>query len=59
MPLDKLNLIPDVNKKDGQHRFTQTKIHSLNASNAPFGDDIQENTDGETIIFHNITFSEF
>jgi hypothetical protein len=44
----------EVHQKDRPQRFTQTKIITLYATNLPFGDDIQENADGETILFHNI-----
>jgi hypothetical protein len=46
--------ISEAHKKDRQKWFTQSKIIPSNATNLPFGDDIQENTEGETIIFHNI-----
>jgi hypothetical protein len=32
----------------------QIKLNHTNTANLPFGDDIQEPHDGETIIFHNI-----
>jgi hypothetical protein len=48
------NSISEAHKKDRQKWFTQSKIIPSNATNLPFDDDIQENTEGETIIFHNI-----
>jgi hypothetical protein len=37
-----------------QKRFTQMKLHTLTMSNLPFGDDITEPTEDQTILFHNI-----
>jgi hypothetical protein len=37
-----------------QRQFTQIKLNTLQTDNLPFGDDISEPHDGETIIFHNI-----
>jgi hypothetical protein len=35
-------------------QYTQIKIHNPNTNNLPFGDNLQEPYDGETILFHNI-----
>lgn len=35
-------------------RFTQMKLKSQTETNVPFGDDIHEQTDDQTILFHNI-----
>jgi hypothetical protein len=37
-----------------QKRFTQLKLHNSTMSNLPFGDDIMEPTEDQTILFHNI-----
>jgi hypothetical protein len=43
----------DSNKAN-LRRYTQIKIHNPNTNNLPFGDNIQEPYDSETILFHNI-----
>jgi hypothetical protein len=43
----------DSNKAN-LRRYTEIKIHNPNTNNLPFGDNIQEPYDSETILFHNI-----
>jgi hypothetical protein len=40
--------------QDAGRRYSQIKIITNSSSNLPFGDDIHEPWDGQTILFHNI-----
>jgi hypothetical protein len=37
-----------------QKRYSQIKLKTFDSDNLPFGDNIHENHDGVTILFHNI-----